>query len=109
MTARTDKSDPGRYSPAYATGRQFGESASRRFGRATEARTRTASSDCIVRTVSFGPDPLKIVKGLTLCAKRVYPIGGKGLTLRTKRVYPFALKGLPFVRWGLGAGALGVG
>ena len=33
---------------------------SRRFGRATGARTRSASSDCIVGTVSFGPDPLRI-------------------------------------------------
>ena len=32
---------------------------SRRFGRTTEAQTRSASADCIVRTVSFWPDPLK--------------------------------------------------
>ena len=83
MTARTDRSDPGRYSPAYATGRELG--------------------------VNWFRGLLEAVKGLTLCAKRVYPIGVKGLTLRTKRVYPFALKGLPLVRWGLGAGALGVG
>ena len=31
---------------------------SRRFGRATGARIRSASSDCIVRVASFGPDPL---------------------------------------------------
>ena len=32
----------------------------RRVDRATEARTRSASPDCIVRTVSFGSDPLKV-------------------------------------------------
>ena len=32
---------------------------SRRYGRATGARTRSASFDCIGRTVSFGPDPLE--------------------------------------------------
>ena len=32
---------------------------SRRFGRAMGARTRSASFDCIGRTVSFGPDPLE--------------------------------------------------
>ena len=37
---------------------------SRRFGRATVARTRSAASDCVVRAVSFGPvsfgpDPLE--------------------------------------------------
>ena len=32
---------------------------SRRFGRTTGARTCSASFDCIVRTVSFGADPLK--------------------------------------------------
>ena len=83
MTARTDRSDPSRYSTAYATGREFGENWFRGL--------------------------LEAVKGLTLCGERVNPIGVKGLTLRTKRVNPFALKGLPFVRWGLGAGALGVG
>ena len=31
----------------------------RRFGRSAGARTRSAASDCIVRTVSFGPDPLR--------------------------------------------------
>ena len=30
----------------------------RRFGRATGARTSSATSDCIARTVSFGPAPL---------------------------------------------------
>ena len=33
---------------------------SRRFGRTAGARTRSALSDCIVRAVSFGPDPLRI-------------------------------------------------
>ena len=32
---------------------------SRRLGRTIGARTRSDSSDCIVRTVSFGADPLK--------------------------------------------------
>ena len=32
---------------------------SRRLDRMTGVRTRFASSDCIVRTVSFGPDPLE--------------------------------------------------
>ena len=32
---------------------------SRRFGRATGARTRSTASDCIVRTVLFGAAPLK--------------------------------------------------
>ena len=41
---------------------------SRRFGRTTGARTHSAASDCIVRTVSFGADPLettlwKLVRG----------------------------------------------
>ena len=31
----------------------------RRFGRTTGTRTRAASSDCSVRAVSFGPEPLK--------------------------------------------------
>ena len=31
----------------------------RQFGRATGVRTRSAASDCIVRTVSFGADHLK--------------------------------------------------
>ena len=65
-----------RYSAAYAMGREFGEICQnrsdrecqdegmraarqrlRRFGRTTGTRTRTVSSDCIVRTVSFGADP----------------------------------------------------
>ena len=32
---------------------------SRRFGRPTGARTCSAASDCVVRTVLFGADPLK--------------------------------------------------
>ena len=31
----------------------------RRLGRTTGARTRSAVSDCVVRTVLFVPDPLK--------------------------------------------------
>ena len=44
------------------TSRQVGNVArqiSRQFGRSTGARTHSAASDCIVRTVSFGADPLK--------------------------------------------------
>lgn len=33
----------------------------RRLGRATGARTHSAASDCIVRTVSFRPDSLKAI------------------------------------------------
>lgn len=58
MTARTDRYDLGRYAPAYATGRELGMNVARqisRLGRTTEARTRSALSDCIVRTVLFAP------------------------------------------------------
>ena len=34
---------------------------SRRLGRTTGARTNSALSDCVVRTVLFGSDPLKSV------------------------------------------------
>ena len=77
MTARTNRSEFRSLFPcirdgreAYRnlrgvsdTSRQGGMSAARqrlwRLGRAMEARIRFAASDCIVRTVSFGPDPLK--------------------------------------------------
>ena len=62
MTARTDRSDLGRYSPAYATGRELGKSAvrqiSRRFGRTTGARVRSAADYSITATLSVVPDPL---------------------------------------------------
>ena len=88
MTARTDRSDPDRYSPAYATGRELGKNAAwqrlRRFGRATGARARSASSDCIVRTVSFGSDPLKTHAGTVftvLISFRVIENGARRLTV----------------------------
>ena len=43
----------------YGKGMNVVRSISRRFGRTTGARTRSAASDCIVRTVSFGPGPRK--------------------------------------------------
>lgn len=36
---------------------------SRRLGRATGVRTRSSAADCIVRTVSLVPDPLKTQNG----------------------------------------------
>ena len=62
MTARTDRSDLSRYSPAYATERELGMNAAqqilRRLGRATEARTRPAADYSISATISVVPDPL---------------------------------------------------
>ena len=44
---------------AYGKGMSLARQISRRLGRTTGARTRSAVSDCVVRTVLFVPDPLK--------------------------------------------------
>ena len=50
---------------------------SRRLDRTTGTRTRSASSDCIVKTVSFGSDPLKAIAG-TLLANVLLKSKGEG-------------------------------
>ena len=63
MTARTDRSDLGRYSPAYATGREFGKNATRqilrRLDRSTGARTRSVADYSISANLSVVSDPLE--------------------------------------------------
>ena len=73
--AKTDRSDFGSLFPGmrgglfdcqnrsdrecHGKGMSAARQISRRFGRTTGARTRSAVSDCVVRTVLFGSDPLK--------------------------------------------------
>ena len=70
MTARTDRSDPGRYSPAYATGREFGEMRCRGLLEGAKGLTLHPS------------------RGLPKRGQRVYPLASKGLPKRDQRVNP---------------------
>ena len=70
MTARTDRSDLGRYSPAYATGREFGEMRCRGLLEGAKGLTLHPS------------------RGLPTRGQRVYPLASKGLPKRGQRVNP---------------------
>ena len=70
MTARTDRSDPSRYSPAYATGREFGEMRCRGLLEGAKGLTLHPS------------------RGLPKRGQRVYPLASKGLPKRCQRVNP---------------------
>ena len=51
--------DGGENGKIYGKGMKAARKISRRFGWTTGTWTRSASPDCIVRTVSFGPDPIQ--------------------------------------------------
>ena len=50
----------------------------RRFGRPTGAETRSALSDCIVRSVSFGADPLETLAAESAADGIVAQLGADG-------------------------------
>ena len=52
--------DGGGNGKIYGKGMNVVRQTLRRFGRVAGARTRSAASDCVVRTVLFVPDPLKV-------------------------------------------------
>ena len=86
MTARTDNSDFSRYSPAYATGREFGAMRCRGLLEGAKGLTLHPS------------------RGLPKRGQRVYPRASQGLPKRGQRVNPRRTGGseIAFRRLGCG-------
>ena len=57
----------------------------RRLGRATGVWTRSASSDCIVRAVSFGPGPLGIEPAVDALLAATALVNGMVLVTRNEK------------------------